>query len=364
MYGVQRSVQTHEQAEDEIREVVALMPPGWQYPEITRARIRFGGEEYVSKPFEETPWTQAAEITIEGELRGTVEVFYLEEQPTAGEGPFSKEERNLLDGIARTLSEGAERRVLAERARARQAETITTGRLASIGELAAGVAHEINNPINGIINYADLLLGRLAPGGENEQFLKGIIREGERVASITSNLLTFARDTHQEHSPAWVQNILDATLELLRRRLEGDAIELKVDVPDDLPKIKCRSQQMQQVFVNLITNARDALNGKYPRGHPDKVLEISARLVELDGEEYVRIVFHDHGPGIPEAALSKVFDPFFSTKPEGEGTGLGLSISYGIVREHKGRIRFESIEGEYTKAVVELMVDNGWAVES
>ena len=364
MYGVQLAVQSHEKTEDVLREVVALMPEGWRYPEITRARIRFEGEEYVSEAFEETPWTQSAVIRVEGEQRGTVEVFHLEEQPEADEGPFQTEERELIEGIARALSEGAERRVYAAQARARQAEAMTAGRLASIGELAAGVAHEINNPINGIIGYAELIMDRPDTLGEVEQFLSGIIREGERVASIVGNLLTFARDVRQEHSPARVQDILDATLELLRRRVERDGIELKVDIPEDLPEIKCRSQQIQQVFVNLVTNARHALNGKYPQGDPDKVLEISARPVQLEGRAYVRVVFHDHGTGIPESVLPKVFDPFFSTKPEDEGTGLGLSISYGIIKDHEGRIHIDSVDGEFTSVVVDLAVDNGWAVRS
>ena len=364
MYGVQLAVQSHEKTEDVFREVVALIPEGWQYPEITRAKIRFEGREYVSAPFEETSWTQSAAIRVEGERRGAVEVFHLEERPEADEGPFLAEERQLIEGIARTLSEGAERRVNAAQARARQAEAMTTARLASIGELAAGVAHEINNPVNGIINYAELIMSRTNPEGEIEQFLGGIIREGERVASIVSNLLTFARDVRQEYSPARVRDILDASLELLGRRLEADAIEPRIDVPQDLPNIRCRSQQIQQVFINLITNARHALNEKYPQRGADKVLEISARPVELDGRAYVRVVFHDHGTGIPESVLPKVFDPFFSTKVEGEGTGLGLSISYGIVKDHNGRIHIESVEGEYTRVVVDLAVDSGWAAGS
>jgi len=179
------------------------------------------------------------------------------------------------------------------------------------------------------------------------------------VASIVRNLLTFARDARQRHSPARVSDILEASLQLLRRRLEGNGIDLRVDVPDDLPKIRCRSQQIQQVFINLISNARDALNEKYPQSDPDKVLAISAGTVDLDGRQHVRVVFHDHGTGIPESALPRVFDPFFSTKPEDSGTGLGLAISYGIVKEHRGRIHLESAEGQFTKAVVDLPVDNG-----
>ena len=364
MYGVLGSIQAHANMEDIARDVVALLPPGWQYPEITAARIRYEDNEYLAGAFEETQWRLAADIVIEDVKHGEVEVYYLEERPPASEGPFLKEERDLIEGIARTLGETGERSQLADQARARQAEAMTAGRLASIGELAAGVAHEINNPINTIINYADLVLEQVGDEGERGRYLQGIIREGERIGSITSNLLTFARDVPQSHSPARVSDIVGATVELFGRRLMSDSIDLRVDVPEDLPQVKCRSQQIQQVFLNLVTNARHALNERYPHDDSDKVLEISADVVDMDGEPGVRVVFHDHGTGIPESALSKVFDPFYSTKIEGEGTGLGLSISHGIIRDHHGRIHFESVEGEYTRAIVDLLVNNGWNLES
>jgi C4-dicarboxylate-specific signal transduction histidine kinase len=364
MYGVLRSVQAHGNMGDIARDAVALLPPGWQYPEITAGRITFDGVEYFAGAFEETEWRLTADIVIEEQKRGAVEVVYLEERPPAVEGPFLKEERDLIDGIARTLGETGERSQLAEQVRVRQAETMTAGRLASIGELAAGVAHEINNPINSIINYADLVLDQVGAEGERGQYLQGIIREGERIGSITRNLLTFARDMRETHSPARVADILDATLELLGRRLQTDSIDLRIDVPEDLPKVRCRSQQIQQVFMNLIANARHALNARYPHEDSDKILEISAGVIDMDGEPGVRVAFHDHGVGIPESALPSLFDPFFSTKPEGEGTGLGLSISHGIIRDHQGRIHFESVEGEYTKATIDLLVKNRWNLES
>jgi signal transduction histidine kinase len=167
----------------------------------------------------------------------------------------------------------------------------------------------------------------------------------------------------ETHSPARVSDILDAAIELVGRRLISDAIDLRIDLPEDLPTIRCRSQQIQQVFLNLVTNARHALNERYPHDDPDKILEISASAVDIDGQDGVRVIFRDHGVGIPEAVLPRLFDPFFSTRPEGEGTGLGLSVSYGIVRDHQGRIHFESVEGEHTTAIVDLPVDNEWTLE-
>jgi signal transduction histidine kinase len=126
-----------------------------------------------------------------------------------------------------------------------------------------------------------------------------------------------------------------------------------VDVPDDLPQISCRSQQIQQVMVNLITNAQAALNDRYPVYDENKRLGVSARTLS-DGHEWVRITVEDRGSGIPAAMQSRIFDPFFTSKSRDQGTGLGLSVSHGIVRDHKGRLSFESREGELTRFHVDL----------
>jgi signal transduction histidine kinase len=110
------------------------------------------------------------------------------------------------------------------------------------------------------------------------------------------------------------------------------------------------------VFLNLLSNARYALNDRFPRSHPDKILEIRGEIIQMEEQDHVRITFRDQGRGIPSGILEKIFNPFFSTKPKGEGTGLGLSISHGIIKGHSGRVWFESEEGAYTKAVVELPV--------
>jgi len=145
------------------------------------------------------------------------------------------------------------------------------------------------------------------------------------------------------------------TLSLTKALLRRDAIVLEVDVPEALPSINCRSQQLEQVLINLVTNARDALNEKYPERHPDKRLRISARTIAGG----VRLTVEDRGFGIPEALRERIFDPFFTTKHEDKGTGLGLSISHGIVKEHAGRLWVESEVGKGTYFHVDLPLDGG-----
>jgi len=240
-----------------------------------------------------------------------------------------------------------------------QAEAMFAEHLASLGELAAGVAHEINNPINGIISYAEILKGQCEERGEDDEIPTRIIKEGDRIAAIVKNLLAFARDRKEEYSPTDVQDILSDTLNLVENQITKDGINLSLDVPSNLPKIKARSQEIQQVFLNIISNARYALKQRFPGFHEYKILNIKGEIVKIESRKYIRTTFYDSGNGISANILDRICNPFFSTKPAGEGTGLGLSISHGIVKSHGGRLRFQSIEGEYTKTMVDLPVING-----
>ena len=271
--------------------------------------------------------------------------------------PFVDDESPGFLLIGADISE----RKAAERERASlEAQLRQQQKLESIGTLASGVAHEINNPIQSIMNYADLVHARSEPDGPVADFAREIVAETERVANIVRSLLAFARQEREHHSPARLADIVDSSLTLMRAVLRRDHIQLQVDVPEDLPKIKCRSQQIQQVFMNLFGNARDALNARYPEFHEDKRIFVVAREHERDGEAWVRATVEDRGIGIAPEILDRIFDPFFTTKGRDEGTGLGLSVSHGIVREHGGEFEVESEAGRHTRFHLNLRVDNGW----
>jgi len=228
--------------------------------------------------------------------------------------------------------------------------------LAALGEMAAGVAHEINNPINGIINYAQILANKTVEGDPVHEIAVRLIKEGDRIARIVEGLLSFARRRHEDKTAIAIAEILSDSLALTAAQLRSDNITVKTDIPDELPNIKAQAHEIEQVFVNIISNARHALHKKFPDPHEDKFLEVTAETTNSHGQPYVRVSFKDNGTGIPAAVIDKVMNPFFSTKTEGKRTGLGLSISHGIVEEHGGRLRIESEEGRYTKVVMELPV--------
>ncbi len=258
-----------------------------------------------------------------------------------------KDETGNVSNVIQIISDVTEKVTL-------RAEAMRASHLASLGELAAGVAHEINNPINGIINYAQILVNSLERERREGEIAGRIIKEGNRVAGIVRSLLSFARERKEGKAPVSVVKILHEAITLTEAQIRKDGTHLKIHLPPDLPEIIASQQQIEQVFLNLISNARYALNKKYPGTHEDKHLEISGEKIVSDGSSYVRVTFHDKGTGIPAEIFDKVMNPFFSTKPSGEGTGLGLSISHGIVRDHGGRILIESSEGKFTTIMVHL----------
>jgi len=256
--------------------------------------------------------------------------------------------------MANMLRDEQER--LEQRVRERTAELMQAGQLAAIGELAAGVAHEINNPVNGIINFAQLLADD-SQDDEQHDILRRIIDEGERVADIVRNLLAFARQhSDQESDEVAVATVLDNALALYTHQLAKDGIILTIDIEENLPLLRLNPQQLQQVFLNLLSNARHALNQRYSGKNPGKKLAIQVLLHNGADGRFVRTKVTDYGTGIPREIIDHIFEPFFSSKKPGEGTGLGLSISHGIIKGFKGHLRVESVAGEYTTMMVDLPV--------
>ena len=232
-----------------------------------------------------------------------------------------------LLGIFRDITD---RKRLEQERMALEAQLRQQQKLEAIGTLASGVAHEINNPISGIMNYAQLIADKAEPASQPAEYAKEIIQETERVATIVRNLLQFARQEKQTHSLARPADIVEQTLSLVRAVLRRDQITLTVAVPEDLPPIKCRSQQLQQVLMNLLTNARDALNAKYPGYHADKTITVRAQLLDHDGRRWLRLTVADQGPGIPPEIQARIFDPFFTTKPRDKGTGGSPALRRAI----------------------------------
>lgn len=252
--------------------------------------------------------------------------------------------KDLILLIARKLTQDEVRKV----------ESIRTAQLAAIGELAAGVAHEVNNPINGIINFAQLLYDDSEEESEQAMILKRIIQEGERIATITYNLLSFARENENDQALVDLNEVVSDCISLVEHQLKNDCIHITTDLAQPSTLIVGNHLQLMQVVLNMISNSRFALNERYRDTSLDKKIHFSSKLVEIDGRKYCRLVVRDHGTGIPQGILEKLFDPFFTSKQAGKGTGLGLSISYGIVKNHNGILRVDSILNKYTEMIIEI----------
>ncbi|MBW2640513.1 MAG: PAS domain-containing protein, partial [Deltaproteobacteria bacterium] len=274
--------------------------------------------------------------------------------------PIKDDEQNPILIILKDVTQ--RKRMEAQLQHAQRMEAIGTlaagvahaQRMEAIGTLAAGVAHEINNPISGIMGYAEILKERYHEQGRDEDIPSKIIKESDRIAEIVKNLLSFAKDWQEESSSACIKDILSNTLGMIKGRMAKDNIKLSVDVPNNLPDIKARSHEIQQVFLNILSNAHYSLNQRFPGPNKNKFLGVEGKTIKFEDRNYVRTIFYDRGTGIPKKILNKVCDPFFSTKPPGNGTGLGLSISHNIIKNHGGKLLFESVEGEYTKVMVDL----------
>jgi signal transduction histidine kinase len=221
-------------------------------------------------------------------------------------------------------------------------------RLASIGELASGVAHEINNPLTGVIGYAQLLLARKDIPKDIRHDVE-IINEGaQRVANIVKKLLAFARQTRPEQRYVNINELIRNTLDLQAYALAANNIKVSLQLARDLPMPIADPAQLQQVFLNLIMNAETEMKLAHDKG------KLSIKTEHVDN--IIRISFKDNGPGIAKEILESIFDPFFTTREVGEGTGLGLSICYGIIKEHGGRIWAESEPGKGATLIIELPV--------
>lgn len=238
------------------------------------------------------------------------------------------------------------------------AQLIQSQKLESIGTLASGVAHEINNPLTVIINYAEMMMAYESLDEKLNKWVQGIVKEGYRVAKIVKSLLAFSRSEIGFFSRTTLKSIVDSSISLIESVLINEQIHCKVDIPEDLESIQCHGQQIQQVIMSLITNARYELNKKYPSFDDKKKINIIVRPFIKKKIKWQRLTIEDFGPGISEDTQTRIFEPFYSTKPADSGTGLGLAVSYGIIREHNGKLWVESRVNKYTRFHIDLPVEN------
>lgn len=233
-----------------------------------------------------------------------------------------------------------------------QERLLQSEKMASVGQLVSGVAHELNNPLTGIMGFAQLLLARELDERTRRE-VETIFTEAERASKIVQNLLSVARRRHAQKELVNLNALIERVLELRNYDLRVRNIDVDTDLDPHLPETMVDPDQIQQVFFNIVSNAEHSMLAVHERGH----LTVRSRA---EGG-LVQIIFQDDGPGIPQENLRRIFDPFFTTKQVGEGTGLGLTICYSIIDEHAGRIWAENAPGQGATFIVELPVVMGEA---
>jgi PAS domain S-box-containing protein len=289
----------------------------------------------------------AVPLQIKGEVIGVLEVLDL------AVGRFTTTDQTLLEALMTSAAIALENARLYASLQQRmrdlqlaQTRLVQSSRMAAIGELAAGVAHELNNPLMGVLGYTELLLEHTPAGHPDRRRLEAIFRQAGRVRDIVRNLMSFSQQSVFHREPANLNHVVQKAVALIRLRLKTAGIVLEEHYAPDLPSLLLDAGRMQQVVLNLLTNALDAM----PEGG-----RLTVRT-EPDSQG-VRLRITDTGVGIPDALRARIFEPFFSTRPVGEGTGLGLAVSLGIVQEHGGHIEVESTVGAGSTFTISLPVE-------
>ncbi|MBI4811072.1 MAG: cache domain-containing protein [Ignavibacteriales bacterium] len=254
-------------------------------------------------------------------------------------------EKKELEKWGATLEVKVQERT--EEIRKIHAQLFRSEKLASLGKLAAGVAHEINNPLTGILTNSSLLLDDLDKNDPRREDVDVIVKETIRCREIVKRLLDFARQTKPQKQLININAIIENIILLIRNQTSFRNINIQKNLINDIPEIMADKDQIQQVFINIIINASEAMS-------KGGLLTIESKL--STNKETILISFADTGPGIPEEIKDKIFDPFVTTKEQ--GTGLGLSISYGIIEQHGGEISMESKRGEGTTFIIQLPVNS------
>jgi signal transduction histidine kinase len=344
LYGIAKIVERPDSSLKEILEdIVKLLPPAWLYPEIASARIILDGHSYSTPGLQDSDQKQSADLIVGGKKRGIVELGYSEERPELDEGPFLKEERNLIDTLAREIALIIERKQTEEDKERLQDQLRHADRLATIGQLSAGVAHELNEPIGSILGFAQLI--QKDPGLSNQAKIdiEKINRASLHAREVIKKLMLFARQMPPQKIRVNLNQIVQDGLYFLESRCAKEGIQVVRKLSPSLPDVTADPSQMTQVMVNTVVNAIQAMaNGG------------KLTIKTLASEKFVTLVVADTGVGMDKNVIRQIFQPFFTTKDVGMGTGLGLSVVYGIITSHGGLIDVNSKAGQGTQIKIKL----------
>ncbi len=317
--------------EDFLKQIIDIIPFAWQYPEIAVAKIKFDNLEIFSKGYKKPGKIQRSYLKIKGKIRGYLEVGYTKEKPEEFEGPFLKEERDLIENLSFYISFVIERKEAETEKKNLEIKLQQTDKMATIGILSSGIAHELNEPLNTIIGFSDVAYESIKKETQLKKDIEKIKKAGLHMREIIKKLMIFARQEMPSKIETNINDLLKETISFLEKKCDSEKINIIFNLDKNLKPVKIDQGQIRQVFINLILNAIQAM----PKGGDLKISTFKKN-------KEIIISFEDNGEGIKEEDKEKIFLPFFTTKEIGKGTGLGLPVSIGIVQAHNGRIEFES----------------------
>jgi len=344
LYGISKIVQRPNISLDYIlQEAVKLLPPAWLFPDIASAQIVVDGQVYIAPNFGKAVHQMKADIIVNGKKRGFVEIRYSSEKPPLDDGPFLKEERNLIDTLAQELSIIIEQLQAEEEKLRLQEQLRHADRLATMGQLVAAVAHELNEPLANILGFAQLANKNPELKMQVKNDLDKIVTSSLHAREVIQKLLMSVKDVSMAKSKFDLNDLISNGLYFLRSRCVKSGIELNCDLSESLPPLFADRSQMMQVLTNLVVNSIQAM----PHGG-------RLTIATTENEGYITLSVKDSGTGMADEILEKIFDPFFTTKDPDQGTGLGLPIVQGIIASHNGEIKVNSEVGSGTEFLIKL----------
>jgi signal transduction histidine kinase len=324
--------------EDILQGVADALPDAWQYPHRAAARVVLDGNEFGGGMRAECDHKLAATLVVRNQVRGSIEVGY----PSA-DIPFLNEETKLLEEVVRQVGLIIDRRETAAEQERLHAKLRHADRLATIGQLAAGVAHELNEPLGGILGFAQLLAKTPDLPQQAKDDTAKIEAATLHARDIIRSLMTFARQTPPRDVRINLNQLIQESESIWRPRCAASDIKLEYAFDETIPEIVADDGQLRQVITNLVVNAIQSM----PDGGTLRI------ATKRDGE-WLQLSVADNGVGIDPEILPRIFDPFYTTKDVDEGTGLGLSVVHGIITGHDGTIALNSTPGRGTRATVRL----------
>ncbi len=346
LYGIARISDRPElNRAEKLQHIADLLPPAMQHPDIAAVRIDLDESTILTSGYRAGRYRRQADIIIRNSKRGTLEVVYLEGKLEHVEGPFLPEEIRLINEVARQIARLIEREEAELQKSTLELQVRRADCLATIGQLAAGVAHELNEPLGGVLGFAQLAKKSLHDARQAERDLDKIINTVMHARDIVQKLLSYSRPSKAERAEVCLSRIAEEVLAFFETRCAKAKITIVRWLPEDLPGVLADPVEMRQVLMNLIVNAVQAMKD-------GGTLSVTT---SCDGRNLCLTV-EDTGDGMSEEIRQQIFDPFFTTKQTGQGTGLGLSVVQGIVHAHGGTISVASTLGQGTRFDVRLPI--------